>query len=61
MSSIALLLGQVGSGKIVGGWEYVWAAYTATAVILIGYAASVIARYRAEKKRAAREGTGVEP
>jgi len=48
------------SGVIVGGWEYVWAAYTATAVILIGYAVSVIARYRAEKKRAAREGTGVE-
>ena len=49
------------SGVIVGGWEYVWAAYSVTAAILIGYAGSVIARYRAERRRAAREGTGVEP
>jgi hypothetical protein len=48
------------SGVIVGGWEYVVAAYAATAVILIGYAVSLIARYRAERKRAARAGTGVE-
>ena len=46
------------SGVIVGGWEYVWAAYSVTAAILFGYAASVIARYRAEQRRAARE-TGV--
>jgi Heme exporter protein D (CcmD) len=44
------------AGVIAGGWEYVWAAYTVTAVILIGYAASLIARYRAERRRAARQG-----
>jgi hypothetical protein len=40
------------SGVIVGGWEYVWAAYSVTAVILLGYAASLILRYRAERRRA---------
>ena len=44
------------SGVIAGGWEYVIAAYTATAVILLGYAASLIARYRAERRRAASQG-----
>ena len=47
------------SGVIAGGWEYVWAAYSATAVILLGYAASLVARYRAECRRAARERAGV--
>jgi hypothetical protein len=46
------------SGVIEGGWEYVWAAYAVSAVILLGYAASLIARYRAERARAEREGTG---
>jgi hypothetical protein len=46
------------SGVIEGGWEYVWAAYSITAVILLGYAASLIARYRAEQRRAARQGAG---
>ena len=44
------------SGVIAGGWEYVVAAYAITAVILLGYAASLIARYRAERRRAARQG-----
>jgi hypothetical protein len=44
------------SGVIAGGWEYVVAAYAITAVILLGYAASLIARYRAEHRRAARQG-----
>jgi hypothetical protein len=48
------------SGVIVGGWEYVWAAYAVTAVILLGYAASLWARYRAEARRAARAGAGVQ-
>jgi heme exporter protein CcmD len=38
-------------GVISGGWEFVWAAYGATAVILTGYAVSVIARYRAQRRR----------
>ena len=43
------------TGVIAGGWEYVWAAYAVTAVILLGYAVSVVMRYRAERARAARE------
>ena len=46
------------SGVIEGGWEYVWAAYSLTAVILLGYAATLIARYRAERRKAAWEGAG---
>lgn len=39
------------AGVISGGWGFVWAAYAVTAVILIGYAVSVIARYRAQRRR----------
>jgi len=42
-------------GVIIGGWEYVWMAYGLTATILIGYAVSLVLRYRAEKARAERE------
>jgi hypothetical protein len=41
-------------GVIEGGWEYVAAAYAVTAIILVAYAASVLARYRAELGRRAR-------
>ena len=39
------------AGVIRGGWEFVWAAYGITAAILVGYAVSVIARYRAQRRR----------
>ena len=39
------------AGVISGGWEFVWAAYGVSAVILIGYALSVIARHRAQRRR----------
>jgi heme exporter protein CcmD len=39
------------AGVITGGWEFVWAAYGVTAVILTGYAVSVLARYRAQLRR----------
>lgn len=42
-------------GYIEGGWEYVWGAYGATAVILLGYTVSILARYRSERARASRE------
>ncbi len=42
-------------GTLVGGWEYVWLAYCASAVVLGGYAVSVYLRYRAERKRRQRE------
>ena len=34
------------SGVVVGGWEYVWAAYGITTVALIVYAISLINRIR---------------
>ena len=46
---------MTGSGVLQGGWEYVAAAYTVSAVILTGYAVSVIARYRAEAARRDRD------
>jgi heme exporter protein CcmD len=42
-------------GVVVGGWEYVWLAYSVTGLVLGGYAVSVYLRYRAEKKRRRRE------
>jgi heme exporter protein CcmD len=45
-------------GVIVGGWEFVWAAYAVTAAILVGYAVSVYLRYRAERARREREAGG---
>jgi hypothetical protein len=38
-------------GMIVGGWEYVYAAYAVTLTVLGVYAGSVIVRLRAESKR----------
>ena len=43
------------SGVIHGGWSFVVAAYTVSAVVLVGYAISVHARYRAERDRVRRE------
>lgn len=44
-----------GAGVISGGWEFVSAAYAVSAVILVSYALSVVARYRAESSRRDRE------
>jgi hypothetical protein len=38
------------SGVIQGGWEYVCAAYVVSAAILLGYACSVLWRYRRETR-----------
>jgi len=43
------------SGVVQGGWEFVWAAYAVSAAVLLGYAASIHLRYRAERQRARRE------
>lgn len=43
-------------GYIEGGWEYVGTAYVLTAVVLAGYATSVIWRLRSERRKAEREG-----
>jgi hypothetical protein len=39
------------SGMIPGGWNFVVAAYSVTALVLLIYGASVIARLRAESRR----------
>jgi hypothetical protein len=44
------------TGVVTGGWEYVIAAYVVSLVILASYTASVVLRYRAEVRRARREG-----
>jgi hypothetical protein len=49
------------TGIVQGGWEFVVAAYVLSAVVLGGYATSVFARYRRERRRASTEaqrGTG---
>ena len=38
-------------GMIVGGWEYVRAAYIITAICLSAYALSVVWRYRSELRK----------
>lgn len=44
-----------GTGVIEGGWEFVVAAYSVSAIVLIGYAVSIHIRYRAERTRRRRE------
>jgi heme exporter protein C len=46
------------TGRIQGGWEFVVAAYTVSAAILIGYAVSVHLRYRQERARHGQEEGG---
>lgn len=46
------------TGVIHGGWGFVVAAYTVSAIVLLGYAISVHVRYRSERERARR---GAEP
>ena len=43
------------NGTVTGGWGFVWAAYSLTAVALIVYGATLIARLREERSRLARE------
>jgi len=38
-------------GVIVDGWGYIIAAYTITAVLLSGYAISLILRWRSSRRR----------
>jgi hypothetical protein len=41
----------VTEGVIRDGWAFVWAAYSVTALILTGYAASIIIRYRSARAK----------
>lgn len=47
-------------GMIVGGWEYIRAAYIVSALILSTYALSVVLRYRAELRRQNGEKESIE-
>jgi hypothetical protein len=43
-------------GVVLGGWEFVWAAYGLTALALAVYGVMLITRIREERTRAANEG-----
>ena len=42
-------------GVLQGGWEFVVGAYTASAVVFVGYTLSVLRRHAAARARAERE------
>jgi len=46
------------NGIVVGGWEFVWAAYGLTAMALLSYGVMVITRSREERRRAEAGGEG---
>lgn len=43
-------------GMIVGGWEYVYAAYAVTLGVLGVYTTSIVLRLRSERRREEEEG-----
>jgi len=43
-------------GVVVGGWEFVWAAYGITTLVLLVYGVSLITKLREERGRAASDG-----
>jgi heme exporter protein CcmD len=43
------------TGTIRDGWEFVIAAYAVTALVLAGYAGSVLLRFRREERFARRD------
>ncbi|MFL5319108.1 MAG: hypothetical protein ACJ790_05585 [Myxococcaceae bacterium] len=43
---VAPLLAQVGSGRITGGWGYVYFAYGATLFTVVAYSVSLFLRKR---------------
>ncbi len=45
-------------GVVVGGWEYVWAAYGLTFAAFIIYGVMLVTKLREERARAAQDGTG---
>ena len=40
------------NGIVVGGWEFVWAAYGLTAIALLSYGVMVVTRAREQRRRA---------
>ena len=43
------VLAQVGSGRIVGGWEYVWTSYGLTWTVIAVYGLTLWLRSRGAK------------
>jgi hypothetical protein len=43
-------------GVVVGGWEYVWAAYGITVLAFVIYGVTLITKLREERARAAADG-----
>ena len=43
------------TGHITGGWSFVYAAYTWTAIVLAVYAVTLITRLRAARNRSSEE------
>lgn len=59
---VAGVLAQVGSGRIVGGWNYVWVSYGLTWAVMVLYALSLYFRAQASRRadanhRAEQEGS----
>lgn len=44
------------NGVVLGGWEYVWAAYGVTAVAFLIYGVTLVTRFRDAKARVPQEG-----
>ena len=42
-------------GVVVGGWEFVWAAYGLSIAVFFGYGLMLIAKLREERSRAGRD------
>ena len=45
------------AGVVVGGWEFVWAAYGLTFTAFLIYGLSLLTKYRAAQTRARNEGS----
>lgn len=43
-------------GVVVGGWEYVWAAYAITFIAFIVYGVTLVTKIREEQAREAENG-----
>jgi hypothetical protein len=44
-------------GVVIGGWEYVWAAYGLTFAAFVIYGVTLITKLREEQARAAKDRT----
>lgn len=43
-------------GIVVGGWEFVWAAYGLTFTAFLIYGVTLVTKFREERARAERDG-----